>query len=196
MKLEITLIENNIPSFQKPMEAEMDKSIKHLEKELSKIRSGRAHVSLIEDVHVACYGQAPMALKNIANLSAPEPRLLIIQPWDAAVIHEIEKAIVASSLGLTPANDGAIIRIQLPEMSSSRREDLVKILGKKVEECKVAIRNNRKDFHNLVRDAKRDSKISENFHNRLNDVLQKVTDSFVEQAEKLGERKRLDITTV
>lgn len=196
MKHNITLIENEIDSLQAPMKEEMAKSIEHFERELIKIRTGRAHTALIEDVPVSCYEQAPAPLKNLATLAAPDARLLTVQPWDANIIADIEKALIASPLGITPINDGTIIRIQLPEMSSSRRDELVKALGKRLEECKVAIRNTRKDFHNLIRDAKRDSAISENFHNRLNDVLKKVTDSFVEQAEKMSDRKKVELTTI
>lgn len=196
MVLKITLIENDVKSFQAPMEAEMDKSIKHLERELIKIRTGRAHTALVEDIQVSVYGQPPVALKTLALLSAPDTRLITIQPWDKNIIGEIEKAITESDIGITPANDGDLIRLRLPEMSSSRRDELVKILGKKAEEAKIAIRNVRKDFHNLVRDAKKDKVISENFFNRLNDVLQKVTDTFVEKAEQMRVKKEKEILSV
>ncbi len=195
MALEIKLIENDINSFQKPMEAEMEKPLKHFEGELIKIRTGRAHTSLIESIEVDSYGQT-MQLKGVAVLAAPEARLITIQPWDTAIIPEIEKAIKASDLGVSPVNDGKIIRIQLPEMSSQRREELGKILGKKLEDCKVAIRNVRKDFNNLIRDGKKDKIISENFFNRLEDVVQKSTDAFVAKADKLAEKKKLELATV
>lgn len=178
------------------MEAEMNKVLKHFEGELVKIRTNRAHTSLIEGIEVAAYGQAPMALKGLAILSAPDARLITIQPWDTSIIPDIEKAIAAAGIGITPRNDGKTIYLQMPEMSSDRREELVKILGKKLEECKVSIRNIRKDFHNLIRDAKKDKKISENFHNRLEDVLQKVTDSFVTKADGMAEKKKKDILGV
>jgi ribosome recycling factor len=178
------------------MEAEMDKSIKHLDRELVKIRTGRAHTALVEDLPVSIYGQAPVALKSLAALAAPDARMITIQPWDSNVIGEIERAISESDIGITPANDGNLIRLRLPEMSSSRRDELVKILGKKAEEAKVAIRNVRKDFQNLIRDAKKDKVISENFFNRLNDVLQKVTDTFVDKAEQLRLKKEKEILSV
>ncbi len=108
----------------------------------------------------------------------------------------IEKAIRESDLGVNPLNDGKIIRIQLPQVSSERREELVKILGKKVEECKIAIRNTRKDFNNLLRDGKKDKTISENFYNRLCDVLQKVTDSYVGKADQMEKKKIEEITSI
>jgi ribosome recycling factor len=192
---EIILEENNIKSFQTPMETEMQKSIKHLEHELVKIRTGRAHPALVEDLIVEYYGQT-LALKGLASIAAPESRLITIQPWDAGSISSIETAITSSDLGLSPLNDGNIIRIQLPNMTTARRDELVKVLGKKIEECKISIRNVRKDFHNLIRDAKHDKKISENFFNRLSDVLQSVTEKFTKSAEALGAKKEIDITTV
>src|SRR5205823_3084154 len=127
-------------------EAEMQKAIKHLEQELLKVRTGRAHPSLIEDLPIEYYEQT-IALKGLAAIAAPEPRLLTIQPWDVGAIPVIEAAITHSDLGLTPINDGKIIRIQLPFMTATRREELIKLLGKKIEECKVSIRNIRKDFN-------------------------------------------------
>jgi ribosome recycling factor len=175
------------------MDDEMAKSIKHLESELIKIRTGRAHTALIENLPVSVYGGAPLPLKQVAACAAPDARLLTIQPWDTNVIGEIEKAISNSDLGLSPQNDGQIIRLTLPEMSSSRREELVKILHKKVEECKIAIRNVRKDYNNLIRDAKKDKTISENFFNRLSDILQEVTDRFCKLADDKGEKKAKEI---
>jgi ribosome recycling factor len=195
-KIEIILVENDVKSFQKPMETEMTGPIKHFERELAKIRSGRAHINMIEDIMVEAYGQAPLALKNLASLAAPEARLLTIQPWDKSIIPDIEKAISLSDLGLTPVNDGNIIRLQLPNVSSERREELIKNLGKKLEECKVAIRNIRKDFNNIIRDAKKNKTISENFFNRLEDVLQDVTDKFCAQADQMAKKREQDIATV
>ncbi len=196
MALDIQLIENDLKSFQNPMDAEMEKAIKHFEGELIKIRTSRAHTSLVEGIEVAAYGQAPMPLKALAVLAAPEARLITIQPWDTNIIPDIEKAITASPIGVTPRNDGKIIRIQLPEMSTDRREELAKLLGKKQEECKISIRNIRKEFHNLIRDAKKDKTISENFHNRLEDVMKNVTDKFIAKTDQLAEKKKKDVTTV
>lgn len=196
MAHEIILKENDIKSFQTPMEAELEKAIKHFEGESLKIRTGKAHTSLLEDIQVSTYGQEAMPLKSMAILTAPESRLITIQPWDAGVINDIEKAIKNSDLGVNPVNDGKIIRVQLPQMSSARRDELVKVLNKKLEECRVAIRNIRKDFNNLIRDAKKDKKISENFFNRLSDVLQKITDKYIEKAEQLSKKKEMEITSV
>src|SRR5579872_2639355 len=110
---ELILIENDIKSFQKPMEADMESPLRHFERELVKIRTGRAHTSMIEDIPVSCYGQDAVPLKGLGSVSAPDSRLLTVQPWDASVISDIEKAIVASGIGITPANDGKVIRLRL-----------------------------------------------------------------------------------
>ncbi len=196
MSLEIKLIENDVKSFQTPMEQHMDKPIKHFETELLKIRTGRAHTSLVEDLPVVAYLQPAAPLKNYAALAAPEARLITIQPWDKGIIPDIEKAILASELGLTPRNDGSIIRLQLPEVSGERREQLVKTLHKKAEEARVTVRNIRKDFNNLIRDSKKDKVISENFFNRLEDVLQQVTDKFIAKIDDMAKKKEKDITTI
>ena len=193
--MDIKIIENDIKSFQTPMETEMQKVIKHFEAELVKIRTGRAHTSLVEDIMVTGY-TGPMKLKALAVLTAPEPRLITIQPWDPAMIDPIEKAISTSDVGLTPDNDGALIRLVLPEMSSSRRDELIKILHKKINEGKERLRDVRKTFNNSLRDHKKDKKISENFFNRLEDVLQKVTDKSIEQLDQLMQKKEKDIKTV
>lgn len=192
---DIKIIENDIKSFQNPMEAEMQKALKYFETELLKIRTGRAHTSLVEDVMVQGY-TGPMKLKQLAVLAAPESRLITIQPWDQSMIEPIEKAISSSDLGLTPVNDGKMIRIALPEMSTGRRDELVKVLHKKANEGKERVRDVRKDFNNTLRDHKKDKKISENFFNRLEDVLQKVHDKHVEMIEQLLQKKEKDIKSV
>lgn len=193
---DIILIENETKSFEEPMNAEMQKVLSHFEGELIKIRTGRAHTSLVEDIMVECYDGNPMPIKNIAAVSAPEARLLVIQPWDIATIPSIEKALKTSEVGITPTVDGKIIRLRLPEMSTTRRDELAKILGRKLEDCKVGARNVRKDFNNLIRDAKKDKKISENFFNRLSDSLQTITDKWIAKAEQLAAKKEAEIKNV
>lgn len=192
----ITLVENDIKAFQTPMETEMQKSLKHFDGELIKIRTGRAHTSLVDSIMVSTYGQTPAPLKNIAAIAAPESHLITIQPWDVGVIGDIEKALNASSIGIVPANDGKLIRLRLPQMSTQRRDELVKVLGKKAEECKVAMRNTRKDFNNLIRDAKTKKTISENFYNRLLDVLQDVTDTFCKRVDQAVKKKEDELRTI
>lgn len=189
---EITFQEGDSKSFEKLLSEHMDKALKHYEKELTGIRTGRANTALIENLKVECYGQL-MNLKDLATLSAPESRLLVIQPWDQSTISSIEAAVLNSDLGLTPANDGTIIRIQLPQMSASRRDELEKLLGKKTEEAKVGVRNVRKDFHNELREAEKKRIISEDFAKRLSTLMQKVTDLFIDKIDQLSTKKTGEI---
>jgi len=194
--IEINLVENESKPFEQAMTDEMGKSIKHYEGELIKIRTGRANTAMIEDLQVSCYGAPPTPLKGLAALAAPEPRLLTIQPWDPGIIEDIERTISNSDLGLTPVNDGKIIRLRLPEISSDRREELIKILQKKAEDSKVAVRNIRKEFHNLIKDAKKDKTISDDFFNRLSDIMQKITDKFIEKVDQMTTKKEQEIRIV
>lgn len=190
----LVLEENNSKSFETALTAEMDKVVKHFQKELVGIRTGRAHTTLVEDVKVIVYEGSEMRLKDVAAISAPEARMLIIQPWDKGTLSAIEKGLIQANLGVTPVNEGELIRITLPEMSAQRREELVKQLLKKLEESRVAVRNVRKDAHNLVREAERTKKISQDFANRLNEiVLQKTTDKFIAQLEDLSNKKEQEI---
>lgn len=185
----------NPKNMEKIIESEMDKFLKFFEKESQKIRTGRAQPSLVEDIKVQAYGSL-MPLKDMAAISAPEPQLLVIQPWDKSVINEIEKALTTSDLGIAPVNDGNVIRLPMPKMSSSRREELTKVLHKKLEECKVALRNVRKDVHNLIRDAEKTKKVSEDLGKRLQDTLQKVTDRMSEAADKISNKKEEEIKSL
>lgn len=192
--IEIVLTEGATGPFEKATEAEMTKSIKHFEHELVGIRSGRAHSSMVEDIKVTCYGgDSVLPLKNLASISVPEPRSIVIQPWDQTVLPDIERGINESESGLTPVNDGNIIRLQLPEMSSDRREELIKILGKKLEECRISIRTARKNIQNFIRDTQKGKSISEDFAKRLSDLLQKNTDNFIKKAEELSRKKESDL---
>lgn len=190
----ITLTEGATAPFEKATQEEMTKSIKHFEHELVGIRSGRAHPAMIENIKVVCYGgESELPLKSLASISTPEPRCIVVQPWDPTTLVDIERAIKESDTGLTPVNDGNIIRLQLQEMSSDRREELLKLLGKKLEECRVSIRNIRKNIQNFVRDCQKEKAISDDFAKRLNDLLQKLTDQFIKKAEELAAKKETDL---
>ncbi len=192
--MEIKLSEGATAPFEKATQEEMIKSIDHFKHELVSLRTGRAHPSMVEDIKVMCYGgETEMALKGLANISTPEGRLIVIQPWDQTVVPDIERAIRESDVGVTPQNDGNLIRLVLPEMSSARREELKKVLSKKLEECRVSIRNVRKHYQNLVRDTQKAKDISEDFAKRLNDLLQKTTDKFIKQAEEMSTKKEADL---
>ena len=172
----------------------METPIKHFERELSKIRTGRAAISLVEDLPVESYGQM-MRLRELATLSAPDAHLITIQPWDKTIIGDIHKALQASDIGITPINDGEMIRLQLPQMSEARREELVKTLGKKTEECKIGIRNVRKEYHNQVRKSVKDG-ISEDFSKRLSDLLQKITDKYIDKTDEVFKKKEHEVRLI
>jgi ribosome recycling factor len=181
--------------FEEKLKVEMENPIKHFEKELVSIRTGKASIAIVENVKAECYGQL-MPLRELATLSTPDAKLITIQPWDKSIINNIEKAILASDVGITPINDGEIIRLQLPQMSSDRREELIKILNKKTEECRIGIRNVRKEYHNQLRDAEKKHDISEDFAKVLNNALQKVTDSFIKQAGDIHDKKTKELERV
>lgn len=178
--------------FESTVNGEMQKALTHFEKELSKLRTGRAHSSMVEDIRVSAYGTL-MPLKELAAISAPEPQSLVIQAWDKGLLSEIERSISLSDLGVAPINDGNIIRIVMPKMSAARRDEISKVLSKRLEECRIAARSTRKDIHNLIRAAEKDKKISEDYSKRLQTLLQKLTDSAVETAEQQAQRKEHEI---
>lgn len=192
---DIIFIEGDVRCIEKVAHQEMEKPLKHYEKELLSIRTGRASTALIEHLMVESYGQM-MPLRDLATLSAPEARLLTVQPWDTGIISAIEKAITTSDLGLTPLNDGKLIRMQLPQMSADRREELIKNLGKKTEEARIGIRNVRRDMYNIIREAQKDHTVSEDFAHRLSEHLQKITDAFIAKAEALQKKKIDELQTI
>lgn len=187
--------EGNSSNFESAIKEDMQKPINNYKKELLAIRTGRASTKLVEDIKVESYGQQ-IRLKEVASIAVPDARLITIQPWDKNIIGEIEKSLLASNFGINPVNDGKIIRIQLPQMTESRRLELDKILGKKTEECKIGIRNIRKEFHNQLRNAEKNKIISEDFAERLSDILQKITDQFIEKADELHDKKAKEIKFV
>lgn len=179
---------------EKPIQDEMNQSVKHFEHELVGIRSGRAHPSMVENIKISCYGgDSELPLKNLASVSIPDARTLMIQAWDQATIPDIERGIRESDAGLVPVNDGNVIRISLPLMSSDVREKLTKLLGQELEKARVSIRNIRKTFHNLIRDQEKDKVISEDFAKRLDTLLQKNTDEFIKKVETLAAKKEQEI---
>lgn len=182
--------------FDKMVDKDMDPAIKHFQQELVTIRTGRAHSSLVEDIKVTCYGGSVMSMREVAAISTPDARLIVIQPWDKTIIADIEKAISTSSTGLSAANDGNVIRITLPELSSQRREELVKVLGKKLEECRNSIRDVRAKFRNAVKDAEKKREVDEDFAGRLETSLQKIHDKFVALAQQMYDKKEKEIRSV
>lgn len=170
----------------------MEKSIEALEKELSRVRTGRASVTLLDGVRVDYYG-TPTPLNQLATISIPEPRLITIQPWDASVLKEIEKAIQKADLGLTPSSDGKIIRVTIPPLTEDRRKELVKLVKKMAENAKVAIRNHRRKANEDLKTLKNDKKISEDDYFRAQEEVQKKTDDYIKKCDDLASRKEEEI---
>jgi len=170
----------------------MGKSISALKNELNRVRTGRASLSLLDGIRVDYYGTLT-PLNQMATLATPESRLITIQPWDTTVIKDVEKAILKSDLGLTPSNDGKIIRIAIPPLTEERRKELVKIANKTGEEHKVAVRNIRRDSNELLKGFKKDGDISEDDAFKAQDQVQKITDEYIQKIDDLGKEKEKEI---
>jgi ribosome recycling factor len=173
----------------------MMKTIDTLKEEYAGIRAGRANPRLLDKLRVDYYGQ-PSPLQSVANISVPEARVIQIQPWESKLIKEIEKAILASDLGLNPTNDGRVIRLVFPELTEERRKELVKDVKKRAENAKVAIRNIRRDANDLYKKMNKASEISEDEFKHLEDEVQKLTDRFIAEIDKIMEDKSKEILTV
>lgn len=179
----------------KEAEDHMRKSIDVLDQDLKGIRTGRASPALIERLPVPYYG-TPTPLEQLATISAPEPQMLMIRPYDPGSLKDIERAIQASDLGLTPNNDGKIIRLQIPRLTEERRHELIKVVHRRLEETRVSIRNVRRDAQDTLRDFQKEKMISEDDLKRGRDDLQKLTDKYMEQVEAVGKRKEDEIREV
>jgi ribosome recycling factor len=172
--------------------ARMGKTIDDLENELKRVRTGRASLSLLDGIRVDYYGtQTP--LNQMASLSVPESRLIVIQPWDVSGIKEIEKAILKSDLGLTPSSDGKLIRISIPPLTEERRKELVKVVSKMCEEHKIATRNIRRDANELLKGFKKDGDIAEDDAFKAQDQVQKITDEFINRIDDIYKEKEKEI---
>src|SRR5437899_4515906 len=167
-------------------------SLKH---ELGGLRTGRASASLLEPVQVEAYG-SHMPLNQLATISVPEPRLLSVQVWDKSMVHAVEKAIAASNLGLTPATEGQVVRLRIPELNEERRRDLVKVAHKYVEAAKVAVRHVRRDGLDVLKKLEKDHKISEDDGKRQSEQVQKLTDDVIAEVDKMLATKEREILTV
>lgn len=170
----------------------MDKTIASIQQDLSTLRAGRANPQILDKITVDYYG-SPTALNQVGNISAPEPRLLVIAPWEPSMITPIEKAIQKSDLGINPSNDGKVIRLVIPELTAERRKDLCKQVKKRIEEGKVAIRNIRRDAMDAVKKMQKASEITEDDLKNAEKDLQKATDAHIEQIDKVGAGKEKEI---
>ena len=173
----------------------MEKALEHLRKEFTTLRTGRASVALLDHITVDYYG-TPTPLKQVANLSVPESRLIHIQPWDPSIIKDIEKAVTASDLGLTPSNDGKLIRLPIPPLSEERRKDLVKLCKKYGEECKVQIRGFRRDGNDELKRLQKNGELSEDELRREEAENQKITDTYIHKVDDLIKKKEEEILEI
>jgi len=173
----------------------MGKAEEALKRELAAIRTGRASPGLVDHIRVEYYG-TPTPINQLATVSAPEARLLTIQPWDRKALGPIEKAIQKSDLGLNPSNDGSMIRLAIPQLSEQRRKELTKLVQKRVEESRVAARNIRRDAQDELKKLEKSKQISEDEHRRATDQIQKLTDQTIANREKLGDQKETELLEV
>lgn len=176
-------------------EEHMQKTVESLKKELASLRAGRATPALLDKITVDYYG-TPSPLNQVANISVPEARLLVIQPWDKKMIGDIEKAIQKSDLGINPTNDGTVIRLAIPQLTEERRKELVKIAKKKSEESRVAVRNLRRDANDQIKALEKKSEISEDEMRDAQDQSQKLTDKYIKEIDKIFAEKEKEIMTV
>lgn len=176
-------------------EEKMKKAIEIFKKDLGTIRAGRAAPSLLDKIMVDYYG-TPTPLKQLSTVNAPEPRLLLVQPWDKNIIKDIEKAILKSDLGLTPNNDGNLIRLPVPQLTEERRKELVKMIRKKTEESRVAVRNIRREANDRLKTEEKNGEITQDGLKRSQDEIQKLTDKYIEDLDRALENKEKEIMEV
>lgn len=173
----------------------MNKALENLEQEFKRLRTGRASVSLVDGIRVEYYGTAT-PLSQLATLTIPDPRTIMIQPWDQSVLGEVEKAILKSELGLTPMNDGKVIRIGIPPLTQERRKELVKVIKKKAEEAKVAMRNIRRDANEMLKDLRKEKTISEDEQFKGQEETQRITDEFIKKVDGVFGAKEKEILEI
>ena len=187
--------EDNMDSRLNPFQDKMEKTLNNLEEEYAGIRAGRANPHILDKLRVDYYG-TPSPIQSVANVSVPEPRMIQIQPWEASMVKEIEKAINCSDIGINPTNDGKLIRLVFPELTEERRKDLAKDIKKKGEEAKVAVRNIRRDAIDSIKKTGKEEGISEDEIKGLEDDAQKLTDKFIAKVDAAVDAKCKEILTV
>lgn len=174
---------------------EMEKAVESLQNELASLRTGRASTALVEKLTVECYG-AKSTLQQVAVISVPEPQLIVIRPFDPGTLADISRGIMQSDLGITPNNDGKLIRLQIPALTEDRRKELAKNVSSRTEDGKVSIRNHRRDSLELLRELEKDKDISEDEFYTGRDELQKITDQFIEKIDELGKAKADEVMSL
>lgn len=184
-----------IEEIHSEMKASMDKSVEAFQKDLKRIRTGRASLALLDGLMVDYYG-TPTPVNQLATLSIPEARQIFIQPWDSQAVPDIEKAILKSELGLTPSNDGKVVRINIPPLTAERRRELVKVVKKMGEEYKVQVRNHRRDANEMLKELKKDKQIAEDDLHKAQDRVQKTTDELISRVDKVMSEKEAEIMEI
>ena len=181
-----------LDTLYKELEKKMSASLDRLKQEYSRLRTGRATPTLLDGVKVEHYGTLS-PIKNLANISIPEPRMIVIQPWDTSAITAIEKGIVKADLGLNPQNDGKVIRVQIPELTEERRKDLVKLIKKIAEDTRVSIRQHRRTANEELKKLEKDKEITEDELKKGQDKVQELTDKFIKDIDKVAEQKEKEV---
>lgn len=176
-------------------ENKMQKALDVLKHDLASVRAGRANPSILEKVMVDYYGN-PTAVNQLANVTVPEPRMIVIQPWEKNLLKDIEKAIMKSDLGLNPNNDGSVIRLNIPQLTEQRRQEIVKSVSKKVEDSKVAIRNIRRDANDCIKKLEKDKEIAQDESKKAQEDMQKLTDKYIKIADEIYQLKEKEILEV
>ena len=184
-----------IEDVKKDVKHRMDQAVETVRTELAKLRTGKASPAILDGITVSYYG-ANTPLRQVGNVSAPEPRLLVVQPWDRSLLGEIEKAILKSDLGLNPTNDGIVIRVPIPALTEERRQSLVKVAKKITEDGRVAVRNIRRDANEKLKKLEKDHKISEDDLHRSQDEMQKLTDECVKKLDEILVLKEKEIMEI
>jgi ribosome recycling factor len=184
-----------ISDVKKTAEQKMAKSIETLKADLAKVRTGRAHTGLLDHIHVDYYG-TQMPLSQVANVTLADPRTIGVQPWEKKMIPVVEKAIRDSDLGLNPATSGDMIRVPMPALTEERRRDLIKVVHKEAEAAKIAVRNVRRDANDHLKKLLKDKECSEDDERRAHDELQKLTDRFIAEADRLLQQKEADLMAI
>ena len=184
-----------VESVYSDTQSRMEKAVAALKRDLSTLRAGRATPSLLDRIAVDYYGSS-MPINQLANVSTPEPRLLVIQPWDKGAMAEIERAIMKSDLGLTPVNDGTVIRLAIPQLTEERRKQLVKVVKKEAEDKRVAVRNVRRDLNDEIRKMEKAGDISEDESRGAQDEVQELTDKYIAVIDELTESKEEEILEI
>ena len=173
----------------------MDKSIENLSEKFAEVRAGRANPAILNKVRIDYYG-TPTPINQVAGISIPEARLIVIQPWDLSVLKEIEKAILASDIGINPNNDGKVIRLSFPELTEERRKEIVKDIKKQAEDAKVAIRNTRRDGIDMAKKSAKDGEMTEDEEKQAENKIQDLTDKSIEEIDKMVENKEREILSI